>query len=366
MSSIWAHALATVVVQGTPPAPPVIFAPPTQRLQRWMPGDARCGDTILPSAQIRRPYVALQWGTTTAAPRVYRFRIDATGRPYSISIDPLTSDGSTGDIAPSLAASRFAVTRALGDCQVTYTADPMSLDEAPVGDLISYSLNPVSGRLPEAAWARIRPVGADCAKAPRPQWLRSVLPDYLKLPGEPGARHWTLLAYDLDTSGRPRGITVVTGTQSRALDRAATVALSDSRQTQGPRQGCLQPFVRYATRLAAPTDVDLESFRPAGATCPRETPWGTRPVLSYPDTWRKRAIEGWAIVTFDVAPWGGIGNTKAVAAEPSGEFGAAATRIIGTATIATSSTGYTGCVERVRFVMGPGTPDAAEDAGADG
>ena len=34
-----------------------------------------------------------------------------------------------------------------------------------------------------------------------------------------------------------------------------------------------------------------------------------------------RAIEGWAVIAFDVAPWGGTGNVRVVASEPAADFG---------------------------------------------
>jgi TonB family protein len=340
----------------TPPPPDAA----QQRLQRWIPGDVRCGDTTFAGGTLRRPYTALSWAMQQPAPRTYQFSIDRRGQAVSISNGAAAEwDSSTVDIAPSLAASHFAVTAPLGGCTVTYHADPRAFADAPVGDLVSYSITPLNGALPPAAWARIKPAGADCDKEPRAQWLKVVLPDYLKLAGAPGARDWSLVAYDLDAHGHPIHLRQAIGTGNNALDRAALRAMSQSRQTQGPRRGCLNPFTRIATRLPAPADIDPQSLTPAGSTCPADAPWETMPALVYPANWQRRSIEGWAIVAFDVAPWGGTGNVRVLASEPSDDFGRAAVPIVSAARKKPSSSGLVGCVERVQFKMGPGTPDLA-------
>lgn len=337
-----------------PPAPNISG----QRLQRWIPGDVQCGGRTFAGTQLRRPYTTLLWGERTSAPRTYTFRIDPRGQAMSITGGG-EWDYSTADIAPSLAASHFAVAAPLDNCTVTYTADPLSIADAPLGDLISYSINPLNGELPPAAWARIKPEGADCDKEPRPQWLRAVSPDYLKLPGAPGARDWSLVAYDLNAKGRPIHLRQAVGTGNVALERAALRAMGQSRLTQGPRRGCLNPFTSNATRLPAPADIDPPSLTPAGSNCAYDEKWETMPALVYPDNWRKRAIEGWAILAFDVAPWGATGNVRVLASQPSDEFGKAALPIVLDAKKKASSAGLVGCVERVRFRMGPGTPEPA-------
>ncbi|WP_335310446.1 energy transducer TonB [Sphingomonas phyllosphaerae] len=341
----------------TVPAP---FQPgdaPRPDLQSWSPGDVRCGDVVLPANAVRRPYTALRWDTSAAPPRTYRFRLDAHGAPFSIDGPAGTYEPSVSDITPSLAATRFTVSGPLNGCEVTYTSKTTSFGDAPIGDLISYSITPQNGPLPDAGWARIKPVGGDCDREPRAQWLRAVSPDYIHLGGEPGARDWSLVSYDLDAKGRPTSVHTAESTRNLALDRAALKAMADSRQTEGPRRGCLNPFVRIATRLPAPAEVNLDTLRPAGSTCPKQLSWKTKPALVYPDNWRRRAIEGWAVIAFDVAPWGAVGNARVLAAEPSSEFGMAATQIISGAKMPASQSGYAGCIERVEYKMGPGTPE---------
>lgn len=62
-----------------------------------------------------------------------------------------------------------------------------------------------------------------------------------------------------------------------------------------------------------------------------------------------RRVEGYAIVRFDTAPWGAIGNARALASEPDAAFEMAALRAIMDAKVAESDMGYRGCVRRVAF-----------------
>ncbi len=357
MQSKWSGAAAciSIMLSGSPGSASVLPPPSSsQSLQRWFPGDVRCGATTLPAASIRRPFVSLSWANLATPPRTYQFGIDANGYPFSITGPVSGYDPGTSDIAPSLAATHFKVSAAHNSCEVTYTSKPASLMDAPVGDLISYTITPTNGRLPEQGWARIRPAGGDCDQEPRAQWLRVILPDFTRLGGEPGARDWSVVSYDLDAKGRPKALKLIESTRNPVLDRAALKSMAESRQTGGPRRGCLNPYHRNATRLPPPSDVDMEKLRPTGATCLKEVDWEKEPVLRYPESWSRRAIEGWAIIGFDVAPWGATGNVRVLASEPSNEFGEAAIRIISEAKAPSNKTGYVGCVQRVRYIMGPG------------
>ena len=74
----------------------------------------------------------------------------------------------------------------------------------------------------------------------------------------------------------------------------------------------------------------------------------------------RRRIEGWAVVRYDAAPWGEIGNVTVLAAQPSADFGTQAQVVLRSAKVAPSESGFTGCVERVRFVMPPESGPRAE------
>jgi hypothetical protein len=333
-----------VAVGDLPPAPP----PPTaqQVLMRWMPGEVRCGGGVLAGARALRPHTSLSWSSVIRVPMSYRFRIDEAGRPLSIAREAQVWVDGAEDVAPSLAASRFAP-GAARDCTITYTAEPLPIPTVPVADLISYSVTPLNGPLPDAGWDRVRPEGGDCNREPRAQWLIATSPDYERLPAPPGVRDWTLVGYDQDARGHAVEPHVLSGTRNVALDKAGIRAIAASRWTGGRRRGCLNPYLRQATRLAPPANVDLDTLRPADANCTGDADWAEQPRLNYPEPWRRRAVEGWAIIAYDVAPWGATGNIRVLRAEPADEFGTAAASILSHARRAASATGHVGCVERV-------------------
>jgi TonB family protein len=165
--------------------------------------------------------------------------------------------------------------------------------------------------------------------------------------------------FDIDRHGRPIHVRTLAGSGAVALDAASRAATTRSRLAPGAHHGCLWPYWKAAATLPAPPVPEEDSVRPQDATCPREHGWARAPVLRYPEPYRRRSIEGWAMVTYDVAPWGETGNVKVLASEPTAEFGEAAKAMIRAATLPTSRAGYVGCVDRVRYVVGkPGVPVA--------
>lgn len=347
--------------------PPPRFAadggPPTRMLLSWMPGEAQCDGRQVTHVMLRRPLGELSFGPAKKKPSIsYAFEIDAAGRPLSIVRDNEGSTGFSGDVAPALAASRFAA-GARKNCRIAYSGEVRALGEAALEDLASYTMTPTSRPLPKEGWDRLRGAG-NCIAAPFPQPLLRAFPDFDKLPGTPGVKDWSLVGYDTDGKGAPVGMETLFGTGNKALDAAARKAVGDSRFTGGARTGCRYPYWKAPGTLAAPPAPTEQSLRPEGSNCPAKSRWSRPLATRFPEPWRRRAIEGWAIVTYDVAPWGGIGNAKVVAAQPAAEFGQAALTIIQNASAAPSPQGATGCVETVRFAMGrPAAPATIEEPG---
>lgn len=352
-----------------PGAPAPIFTPsasgvepairrPERRLISWVPGRVTCDGRAVEGAALRRPLNQLTWGNPYGPDEARAtFAIDARGR--AVSIDrPATPSPYSDDIAPALAASRFPANAPMTACSVTYTRRYAALEDVAPEELASYSITPTSGTLPREAWQRMGD-GASCVGQPRPAPLTLRFPDFDRLPATEGARDWTMLSYDIDGGGRPRHVRVAYGTRNAALDRAAVAAMEQSRFVAGARIGCIYPFRRNAKVLPAPEMPAPDSFRPADANCP-ERQWATAPVLRFPEPYRRRAIEGWAIVRYDIAPWGEVGNLSVLAAQPSADFGRTAQMVLRGARAAPSPQGATGCVDRVRFAMGrpgEGVPD---------
>ncbi|MFN3518298.1 MAG: energy transducer TonB [Sphingomonas sp.] len=361
-----AMAAAQVFVPRQGPGPGHI-PPPAPTAQRslvsWTPGDVRCDQGVATGQALRRPLAHMYWGPPSSPssapgpelrPGVLRFDIDDTGRPLSIRRDGVSY---APDLAPALAASRFAAGGKRTGCTITYTPRVTPLDQAPVADLIAYTLSPESGPLPQEGWARIRREG-NCDTRPVPQPLLRALPDFRKLPATPGVKDWSMVDYEIDAEGQPRQASVTHSTGNKALDQAAITAVEQSRFTPGARTGCRYPYWMAPATIAAPPAPAPGDLAPAGANCTRPYPYATAPRLSYPPAYNRRRVEGWAIVSFDVAPWGDIGNVKVLAAQPAEDFGTHAVQVMRTARFQPSSTGLSGCVERLSFVTGPnGTPE---------
>ncbi|MGE7206830.1 TonB family protein [Sphingomonas sp. NPDC019816] len=292
-----------------------------------------------------------------------RFAIDQAGRPVSVTRDGPDYVMFGEDVVPALVTSRFAPNMVRQDCRVTYALRATPLERADVPELMSYTIQPQSGALPKNGWLRIRTAGGTCQDDPQPQPLVRVLPDFEKLPATPGARDWSMVRYDLDAKGKPVGATLLTGTANPALDAAALKAIRASRFTGGPRTGCFYPFWRAPATLPAPDMPEAIRDTKVEGNCPDEHDWAVAPQLRFPEPFRRRSIEGWAVVSYDVAPWGELGNLKVIAAQPASDFGDGAIAVLRGARFKVSTQGYTGCVDRVRFNMGPRNMPATDGEG---
>ncbi|KQM87595.1 hypothetical protein ASE67_07860 [Sphingomonas sp. Leaf23] len=352
--------LALLLAASNVPLPIQATDLPTQQLARWTPGPIRCGDIAVDPVHLSAVPPALRWGAGDVRPVTLRFRIDASGRPLSIRTDGASYVPNSEEIAPTLAASTFAPGTPRTDCRVDYQQQMLPLAKADPADLMAYSLAPTNGPLPREGWERISPADSDCLRQPRPAALLRAYPDFRKVAGRPGERQWSMTSYDLDKKGRPVAVRTIGGTADPTLDTAARKAAAGSRFVDGKRRGCFYPYWRDALRLAAPPVPDEAQF---GATplCPAAG-WAHPPRLTYPPAWNRRRIEGWAVVQFDVAPWGEIGNTRVLASEPAEAFGQQAMQVVRSARRPASPTGASGCIERVRFAIRPDDGAAVENA----
>lgn len=352
--------LALLLAASNVPPPIQVAGSPVQQLARWMPGLVRCGDIPVDPVHLSAVLPTLLWGTADVRAVTLLFRIDAGGRPLSIRTDGASYVPNGDDIAPALAASTFAPGIARTDCRIDYQQQVVPLTKADPADLMAYSLAPTTGPLPQVGWERISPAGSDCLRQPRPAALLRAYPDFRKVDGRPGERQWSMSSYDLDRKGRPVAVRTIGGTGDSTLDSAARKAVAGSRFVDGKRKGCLYPYWRSALRLAAPPAPDDAEFGPK-PLCPAAA-WAQPPRLTYPPAWNRRRIEGWAVVQFDVAPWGEIGNARVLASEPAEAFGQQAMQLVRSARRPASPTGASGCIERVRFAISPDDRGAVDNA----
>lgn len=318
-----------------------------------------CGGTAASAVRIERPWLQRVYPNSAKyAPVSFAFDIDASGRPLANRKgNAATPFGVADDLGPALATTRFRPGQAKTGCTIVYSPELTAIDDAPLSALMAYSANQLSGPLPPEAWKRIFATGT--CKGDAAAGLRSrAFPNFRAIPAEPGVRDWSMVGYDVGQVGASINIETLASSGNAALDEASQAATAETRYWSGAFTGCRFSYWRSAGTLPAPPAPEEDAFRPAGATCPERRDWATPPVLRFPEPYRRRSIEGWAVVTYDVGPWGEINNSQVKASQPSEDFGTQAVAVLRSARVE-AGPGAVGCVERVRFVM---EPDSAETA----
>jgi TonB family protein len=358
MMIFFALALPVVQVPTLPPSPPIVTTvshnEPTTRRQAFVvlrPESGQCSDGLLDISNVEVPMGGLIRSSSSSGdqPVNVRFRIDVNGRPLGIKSDS-AAFGAAADLTPSLAASRFASGTPRDGCSIVYGPKRSSIADGDIHDLIGYSIF-AQPRAPKEVFDRITPANSDC-NTQRPAVLLRAFPDFEKIPATTGRSDWSMVQFDVDASGKPVSLKIFATTGNKALDKASADAVARSRFAKGEKKGCLYPYWRRGGTLAAPESKEIAAYRSEDSKCPQPMDWKYQPPLVYPENFRRRDIEGWAVIAFDLAPWGAVGNVKIVDAEPAAEFGEAARQIILSSTATPSNQGYSNCVARVRYAMG--------------
>lgn len=349
---------AIVLPPPIPHVPPPVFstaqgqAISRQTLIDYRPNSVRCGSEPVKARHVERSLAVVRYAPPLLAPVTLRFRVDSNGRPLGIVQDdqgngsPVVND----DLLPSFTAWQFTAGKPLANCLATFypvaePVDQVSPDAA--RRFIALSRLRPEFR-PQAIADRARPAG-DCMRN-WPQILTQVFPRFDAIPAEPASLSHTTVAFDIDEAGLPRNVTTLSTGGNAALDAASREAIGKWRYAEGPRTGCSYPLHRnQRTPLPAPEGPAAASLRDQAARCEGPVDWQAPFADGYPQPYRKRAIEGWAIIGFDVAPWGATGNVRVLAAEPTADFGQAAKRMIERGRKVATPIGATGCVQRVAF-----------------
>ncbi|WOE74989.1 energy transducer TonB [Alterisphingorhabdus coralli] len=324
---------------------------PSQVMLSWTPGEVSCSATPVRPATMQRPYGnVIARPSSEVFPVIYTFEIDESGRTVSIRrISERRRRIMGQDIAPALAASRFAPGAPHNDCTIIYRPQISELAEAELSDLMRYAVVPLSVPLPEAARARLYNQG-DCHDTPRPEPQRRLFPNFRAMPRTAGVRDWIMISYDIDDSGRTQNVTLMDSTGNAALDSDALEAVDGSRYYDGPKQECRYSYWLGAATMPPPPSPTEEEYRPDDATCPVNHEWATKPALRYPTAYNRRAIEGWAFITYDIAESGELENISVADSQPSEDFGVQASAIMRSAK-AKAGEVFTGCVLKTRFRM---------------
>lgn len=338
-----------------PPIPPVITTHSPPQLVDFIAGEASCGGAVQRPLVAERPMPGSDWGSSPNGSVELRFAIAPDGRPLGIEGPGGRLDAH--DVVPAFAAWRFEPGPERADCRISFERVAGTIEDSDPATVARYAVLARPGTpgwnptLASAAFGHFRPEGSNC-RNPEPR--RIVYPAFEKIDQAPATVSTSFLSYDVDAAGRPRNVRLLASDGNRELDRRSVAAIKASRYAPEARQGCNFHFYRNGpTPVPAPPAPGTTAFAESGGTCPddQELAWKNLPPLVFPLEYRRRGIEGWAILRFDVAPWGAVGNVRVLAAQPALAFGEHAANIIRRGTKAESKTGRIGCVTRVHFRM---------------
>ena len=353
--------LPPVVVPSPPPSVIVPSSPPPNRIATFRSGPVRCGDAERVPVRHLEPLPVAVRLAGPVAPIRFRFRIHSDGRPLGIGRAGAPADPQLDvrDLAPALAAWRFAAGEEAAACEVSFEVRLDSIETADDALLYRYAaLNRMQipgsggGALVRQALARLQPPGSTCGRDPVPR--EPIVLRTRAIPEVPGGISYSFFSYDVDASGRPVHIRLLSSSGNRALDLQGDLTLGRARFPAQPLSGCLHYFYRYSIeKVPPPPPPPADSFQPAVMRCEDDVPRRVGQLfrMQFPIEFTRRPAEGWAIFTFDVAASGELRNVRILASEPAERFGEEVLRAASSVRLADVAGAQRGCVSRVRFVL---------------
>ncbi|WP_292226950.1 TonB C-terminal domain-containing protein [Brevundimonas sp.] len=365
---------ASAAPQSLPPIPhPPPIAPSFQR-GPVITADVENISLLLPTAQatcggetVHAAYsddLAVQSvqsaGAVETPDTLIRFSIAEDGRTRDIKPIPSPHGRFTShsaDPLAALAAWRFAG-GARSDCLLTVSYRPVPIAEAASGDLLRYfAVTRTRGAVRDAVGNRLAGAEANCGGdrrgGRRPRTVS--YPD--NLVGQrppPGGKAWTVVRWDINAQGRATNVRTLGSSGDRAFDAESRRAVSATVVEGGaPLKGCVYNFYRTGPTLPAPAMPD-RADEPLGS-CPTDVRARLQ-IRPNPDTYPKgfndRQIEGWALVRFDVATWGQLGNVTLLDAQPASAFGEGGMTTVRSSRAESGTTPGVGCIVPVRYHIG--------------
>lgn len=363
--------IAPVAAQARLPLPPsgprpppriVSFAPPPS-VVACQSGQATLVESAPFHDRLWHPWVPpVMAGTTQQSPPApptadtYTFSIDAEGAVIDLTRLSMPTMWPGDEQAAALATWRFAAGAPAKGCRLDLTPTTVALSEASPAKL--FEIIALQGRQAPPVVSEALSKRGDCHKQPvrRPQIV--VYPDLRAFDNTSIAPAWAGIQYGIDANGAVRDVTIVARHGEAAFADTAAASVTESRFLSGsPRTACYAVFSASTRATPARPRPELKAYKRPGDTCEV-----TREALNipeakmYPPAYAARKVPGWAILRFDVAPWGAVGNIEVLASQPSDAFGAAARNLVANARPNPPASGYRGCLVPVIYAI----PDAVE------
>lgn len=348
--------------------PPLVISSPGEAqpvIVRFVPRDPQCGGVGQPPVAKEEPLpVGLVRPSNVtpdnALPEAVRltFEINSDGRPVSVRSAPDQKVSywlNVEDVAPALSTWRFASGAKVQKCEITFDVHAEPVSKAPLPAIYRYLALQRPGSpgfnisVGKAAFERAKPSNSNCF-AERSNVREQHHPAFEEIPQPPGTVSHSFLSFDIGSDGTVNDVRTVNSDGNKALDAQSRAALSKWRFEPGAKTGCIHSYYRKGNEpLPAPEPKPLSAYAPRNSACKNEPEWLDLPRLSYPPAFNRRLVEGWAVIGYDIAPWGASGNIRVLASQPAEQFGVQAANIVTRAKKAPGSKGYTGCVQLIRF-----------------
>jgi len=345
--------LFAALLGSVPPPPPVAVAREgvdTRGLIDFEVEGYNCaGTAVTPVRQAAILPIAMRpeaWLERDSQVQTVGFAIDAQGRTISIRLP----DGTYGDdIAPALAATRFAAGTPRQACTARIVARYYPHDQIPRALAARYWTIPTRDRPRLETHDLIASPGGNCEEEP-PRWLVRAQPDFDRVPVEPGALDFVAMTYWVDSAGRPRNIEAPFTSGNAAFTQVGKRVMAQWRFQPGEaRTGCAYGYWSAPRNPLPPPPLDPDSPK---NECP-DVRFAYMPELKpyFPRTFSQRSIEGIVRLRFSAAPWGEIGDVEVVESQPAEAFGEAAMRFLPRARLDRSDAPRVGCTVDVKFAL---------------
>ncbi len=284
--------------------------------------------------------------------QVFTFSVNAEGRVTDLKGGAASYWG-TEDQTAIIASWRFAPGAPLSGCSVDAAPTYVPLAEASPAKL--FEIAAVEGRNAAPVIYQTLNATGDCYKGVRRRPATWVYPDLRPFDDKSVDPPWAALTFDIDEKGAVRNVKTAVQHGDPTLTKATAEATAKSRFQPGPaRTGC-RTFVKARPAISAPpARPENAAFeRPEDACDITREQMNLPSPMSYPQAFSNRRVGGWAIVRFDVAPWGQIGAIEVLASQPTPAFGQAAHMLVNSARPKPRPAGYHGCIVPIIYQIPP-------------